>query len=217
MLTDTNIGFNKTNAVVEASLTYDVDLRNVAAPESTLTILHKNSAHEIHCSHWNVSGQIQGDEAYPINRCYWSYTRVYKQTGVALLESTPHAIPGEWMLLGKPVPAQVDELDEELAGVQGFGTLIVVPGGDTRITTFKFALPRAILSRQDATSQLYYRLHVQKQPGTLAVPLAIRIHLPGRAMLQFASMEGIQQEQSLLFKTDLRTDVDLELIFSLPD
>ena len=219
MVTDTNIGFNKTSAVVDVSLSYDVDLIDVASPESTLTLTHKNNASkDVPCIHWNT-GQITGEASYPINRCYWSYLRVYKQAGVELLDATPHAIPGDWMLLGQNVPARVDELDEELPGVQGFGTLLVVPGGRSRSTSFKFALPGTVLSAEDAgqsPSQHIYHLEVQKQPGTLAIPITIRIHLPNRAELKSTSTDAIIQDNDLLIKMDLRTDINLEVIFSLP-
>ena len=216
MVTDTNIGFNKTNAVVGLSLSYDVDLNDISAPESTLTLTHKNNASkDVPCIHWNT-GQITGEASYPINRCYWSYLRVYKQAGVELLDATPHAIPGDWMLLGQGVPARVDELDEELPGVQGFGTLLVVPGSGSLSTNFRFALPRTVLSAPDDSSQQTYHLKVQKQPGTLAIPVTIRIHLPNHASLKSTSTDAIIQDNDLLIKMDLRTDINLEVIFSLP-
>jgi hypothetical protein len=120
------------------------------------------------------------------------------------------------MLLGRGVPARVDELDEELTGVQGFGALLVVPGGESLSTSFRFALPITVLSAQGASNQLSYYLRIQKQPGTLAIPLTIRIHLPNRATLDSTSTGAIMQDQHLLVETDLRTDVELEVIFTVP-
>jgi len=216
MVTDTNIGFNKTSAVVDVSLSYDVDLNDISAPESTLFVTHKNNARQdVPCIHWNT-GEISGEESYPINRCYWNYLRVYRQAGVELLKATPHAIPGSWMLLGQSVPARVDELEEELPGVQGFGTLLVVPGGGSLSTSFKFALPGTLLFSQDASGQHIYRLKVQKQPGTLAIPITIRIHLPNRASIKSTPTAAIVQGKDLLIKLDLRTDIELEVVFNVP-
>jgi hypothetical protein len=218
MLTDTNVGFNKTNALVEVSLAYDVDLTDMSAPRGNLIVTHKNNAsQDVQCIHWD-SERVNGDLDYwyPINRCYWSYLRVYKQQGATLLEASPHAIPGEQLLLGQGVPPRVDELEEEIPGVRGFGTLLVVPGGQAWNTGFSFALPASVLAEAGAPGQLVYRLKVQKQPGTLAIPLTIRVHLPARASLISVSMEAIRQENNLLVETDLRRDVELELIFSLP-
>ncbi|MEP7133557.1 MAG: DUF4012 domain-containing protein [Chloroflexota bacterium] len=216
MTTDTNIGFNKTNALVNISLSYAVDLTDISAPQATLTVSHKNNAsRNVPCIHWN-SGQISGEERYPMNRCYWNYLRVYKEAGASLLDASPHAIPGEWMLLGQAVPARVDDLEEEIAGVRGFGTLLVVPGGQALETGFRFALPASVLVRKEGTNRYSYHLKVQKQPGTQANPLVIRIHLPNRSTLESISMTAIAQDTNLLIETDLRTDVEFDLVFSLP-
>jgi hypothetical protein len=216
MLTDTNIGYNKTNALVDVSLSYEVDLRDLVAPEASLTVTHVNHADPgVPCVQWSYQ-QSEKIEVYPMNRCYWNYLRVYKQEGVALLEASPHAIPGEWMLLGRGVPARVDELEEGIPGVQGFGTLLVVPGGQLVQTGFRFALPSSVLSNAGVSGQVIYLLKVQKQPGTLANPLTLRIHLPTGASLISASMDAIQQDNDLLVETDLRTDVSLEIVFSFP-
>lgn len=217
LVTDTNIGFNKTNAVVKTSLSYDIDLTDLSAPEGTLVVTHTNQARkDVPCIHWN-NGEITGEEQYPINRCYWNYLRIYKQEGVELLDASPHDIPGERMILGEPIPAQVDDLDEELDGVRGFGTLLVVPGGETMSTSFTFALPPDMLSAQDVSAQaeLTYRLTVHKQPGTLAIPILIRIHLPNRAAVKSISTEAVLQDNHLLIETNLQRDLELELVFSL--
>jgi hypothetical protein len=214
LVTDTNIGFNKTNAVVDVDLSYDVDLTDINTPEGILLVTHENHANrDVPCIQWD-SGEIKGEEWYPIDRCYWDYLRVYKQNGSTLLEATPHDIPAKWMLLGNAVPAHVDELDDELACAKGYGTLLVVPGGDSLDTSFRFDLPDTVISR--ASDAWMYRLRVQKQPGTLAHPLTIRVHLPAHATLVSSSMNAEVQDRNLLVQTDLRTDVELEVTFTLP-
>jgi len=216
MVLDTNVGFNKTNALVDSSLSYDVDLNDLSMPRASLLVTHSNRAREdVPCIQWN-SGEISGEKYYPVNRCYWNYLRVYKQQDAELLEASPHAIPGDWMALGKRVPARVDQLEEEIPGLRGFGTLLVVPGGQSWNTGFTFALPASVLAEAGAPGQLVYRLKVQKQPGTLAVPLTVRIHLPARATLISLSVEAVRQDKDLLIETDLRRDVEIELVFSLP-
>jgi hypothetical protein len=217
LVTDTNIGFNKTSAVVSVGLTYDVDLSDLDSPLATLTLTHQNNAREdIPCIQWD-SGKIKGEDLYPINRCYWSYLRVYKQAEVRLLSATPHAIPGEWMILHDNVPARVDLLaEEELPGVQGFGTLLVVPGGAALNTSFQFGLPPAAIPHEAASSAYTYHLKVQKQPGTLAHSLTVRIHLPNGAEIKLMPPEAVLQNNDLLLETSLRTDVELDVVFTLP-
>jgi hypothetical protein len=216
MVTDTNIGFNKTNAVVDVSLNYDVDLRNPGSPVGTLTLIHKNNAkRNVPCVQWD-SGFISEDEWYPIDRCYWSYERIYKQAGVKLLKATPHAIPGDWLILGENIPARVDVLEEDIPGVTGFGTLLVVLGGGTVQTTFQFGLPQEVLSFQSTTKEFTYHLKVQKQPGTLAHALTIQVHLPQQVELKFAPDGAVMQNNSLLLTKNLRTDAELDVVFGPP-
>jgi hypothetical protein len=75
-----------------------------------------------------------------------------------------------------------------------------------------------MLVSRDASGQeeLAYRLKIQKQPGTLAIPLVIRIHLPARAVLVSSSKEAVTQGNHLLIEANLQTDFHLELSFRLP-
>ena len=65
-------------------------------------------------------------------------------------------------------------------------------------------------------SQWSYHLKVQKQPGTLENALTIRIHLPSHATLKYAPPAMIVQNDNLLLETNLRTDVELDVVFTLP-
>lgn len=215
MTTDANIGFNKTNALVEVGLSYDVNLTDISAPTAALMTTHTNKAGNAQCAHSNARAAPE-DYLYPMDRCYWAYLRVYKQAGVELLDAAPHEIPAEWMLLERGVPARVDELHEEANGARGFGTLIVVPGGQSLNTSFEFNLPSSVISPAGAPNHYTYRLKVQKQPGTLAHPLAIRVHLPDRASVKTINMEALVEGEDLLIRTNLRTDVYLEVVFHVP-
>jgi hypothetical protein len=217
MTTDTNVGFNKTNALVDVSLSYNVDLTDVSTPKGSLVLTHKNNAsREVQCILFEIRQEKPDDYFYPMNRCYWAYTRVYKQSGVKLLDASPQLVPAEWDLLGQTVPARVDKLDETISGIQGYGTFLVVPGAQSLQTGFDFALPATVLSREDNPDRYTYRLKVQKQPGTLANPLTIRVHLPNRSHVESVNMDALVQGDDLLIETDLRRDVYLEVVFNVP-
>lgn len=216
MTTDANIGFNKTNALVDVSLSYNVDLSDLSAPVGALVLNHKNnSSRDVECIHFDTS-RLPDDYIYPMDRCYWAYLRVYKQSGAELLNASLHEIPAKWMLLNRRVPARVDELDEEIAGVRGFGTLLVVPGGQSLSTGFEFSLPDSVVLNEAGSDRLTYRLKVQKQPGRLADPLVIRIHLPNRSQVETVNLEALVQGDDLLIETNLQTDVYLEVVFHVP-
>ena len=208
---DANIGFDKTNAVVETALIYDVDLENLDRPVGALTITHQNHASSgVECLQWGTE-RPAGEENYPIDDCYWNYMRVYVPSGATLLDATPQHVPDEWMVWSDGLDAPVDQLDEELEGLQGFGTLMVVPGGSTQLNNFRYQLPEGALTGDG--KQTRYRLQVKKQPGTIAIPLTIRIHLPAGAVLESASLPGLRQGSDMLIETDLSTDADLEVVF----
>jgi hypothetical protein len=213
MAVDTNVGFNKTNAVVTANMVYDVDLTKPSAPIGSLTIIHANNATAIICKQWNKI-RLPGEEDYPITDCYWNYMRIYMLTGTKLLDATPQFVPANWMLIKQDVPARVDTLDEGIPGVQSFGTLQVVPGGESVNTTFHFSLPASIV--QSGIGQSIYHLLVQKQPGTLAEPITIRVHLPNNASVLSAPKGAVVQGQNVLYQTNLKTDLEFEVVYHIP-
>ena len=213
---DSNIGFNKTNAVVDTVLAYDVNLTDMSVPSSELLVSHTNhAAADVPCVQWTVDFQVNGDYNYPVDRCYWDYIRIYLPQATRLLSATPQAIPDAWMILNRHVPPSVDVLDEVLTGLQGFGTMVVVPGGQTQNTGMRFALPAGRVLSQDANQVFTYRLTIRKQPGTLAVPLTIRIHLPGNAKLETTSPDWTVEGSNIMLQTDLKVDLQLEIRFGI--
>ena len=218
MVVDSNIGFNKVNALVDEKLTYEVDLSNLDAPIGNLTVVHTNAASkDVPCKQWGLSSQ--NSYANLMNRCYWNYLRVYKPAGTQLLDAAPHAVPGEWMILGESVPARVDMLDLYNGGVnntQAFGTLLVVPGGTSLETSFQFLLPSNVIVSTNSTRIKVYQLRAQKQPGTLALPLEIRIRLPAGAKILDTTPEAKREVDGLYFDTDLWKDVVIKIVFQMP-
>ncbi len=216
MVVDSNVGFNKTNAVISTNLVYDVDLTDPSAPTAYLTVAHRNGSLLMDtCKHWDKV-HLPGQEKYPIDDCYWDYLRVYAPEGAELLESAAQDIPAAWMIQEIPVDARVDALEEEeIPGLQAFGTMLVVPGGRTVQTGLGWSLPPGILARDLETAPLDYRLTVKKQPGTVAIPITIRLHLPAGARVESAPAGALLQANDLLFSADLRRDLLLQVRFSL--
>lgn len=217
MVVDSNIGFNKTNAMVESNLSYNVDLTSPLSPKASLTVFHINNAAEIvFCKHWNKV-RAEGEQEYPVTDCYWNYMRVYMKEGTKLLEATPQSVPDNWMILKQENPGQVNVLEEEIDGVQGFGTLQVLLGGQSLSTSFQFALPADILSvGSGGSGQMVYRLKVQKQPGTSTVPITIRVHLPKDALIETVPIGAFVHDTDILYETNLRVDIEFEVVFSVP-
>jgi hypothetical protein len=218
MVVDANVGYTKSNAVLDTSLFYDLDLTEQSSPKGMLAVTQTNNAPAtITCL---AGGKMEGstaEQTYPMELCYWGYLRVYKTPGTKLVESTPHGIPASQMLLERAVPTRVDYLnDYEPEKLWAFGTLVLVPAGQSVITKFEFALPVSVFSQASDAKHIVYKLKVQKQPGTQAVPLTIQIKLPKYAIVTSAPSGAIQQGSSLSLVTNLRKDVNMEIIFVLP-
>jgi len=136
--------------------------------------------------------------------------------GTQLLDAVPQPIPAGWLIRRVRVPAKVDVLQEEIPGVQGFGTLQVVPIGESLTASFRFALPAGILESGPGSGQATYHLRVQKQPGTLAVPITFRFHLPNNATIRSIPNGASVQAKNVFLETNLRTDLDLAISFQIP-
>lgn len=223
MVVDSNVGFNKTNAVVNASLSYDVDLTRLESPRSQLAVLHQNNASaEAPCRpypYFDLTGLpaalIQKD--YPIDRCYWDYLRIYTLADAELLGASAQTVPADWTIMGRSVPPQVDVLKEEkLDGLRGFGTFKVVPGGQSLASSFRFALPASVLTRGADARQWAYRLKVQKEPGTIETAIVVRVHFPNGATVQSVPPGAVVEGQNVLLQSALATDLHLEFVFLLP-
>lgn len=212
---DANIGFNKTSALVDLRIIYDVDLTDLTRPVGRLSVIHTNrSRSDVQCLQWGGQ-RATGEEDYPVNACYWNYMRIYKPAATQLLDATPQRVPANWMVLDHGVARGVDVLDEDLSGLQGFGTLMVVPGGGSVTNEFEFSLPGAILEAASDTDEIVYHLKVDKQPGTIAIPLTVRIHIPNGSFLDPLPAGAIVEGNHLLFETNLSVDVVLKVSFQV--
>lgn len=217
LVLDSNIGFNKANAVIETSLIYDVNLTDLEHPQSNLAVLHTSTANSmIPCVQWSGYRLDPNEKYYPTNRCYWDYMRIYTPIGTSLLDSNPQTIPADWMIRRQTVPAQVDLLDQEFDDLQGFGLLKVVPGDETLISNLQFALPTSVVASAEDGKTYIYRLRVQKQAGTVAHPLTLRVHLAKQVEVLSVPAGAIIQGSDILIETDLRLDREFEIRFQYP-
>jgi len=77
-------------------------------------------------------------------------------------------------------------------------------------------LPSDILRFESGSNQTAYHLKVQKQPGTAAVPITIRVHLPKGALIESIPAGAVIQDNNILFQSNLRTDIEFEVVFTIP-
>ena len=195
MVVDTNMGFNKVNPYVEQRLDYAVELDSNGSAIAHLSAIYSNTAtvRLAECVHGPVYGKTYDDM---MQRCYWDYVRVY-------------APLGSTALLGPDSPEWETATDGDKTT---FATLFVVAPGDAESLTLDYLLPAGIVTHQGKTST--YRLLLQKQAGTAAIPLQLSLALPAGARLSTSTPPPNSVDSNrLVFDLLLDKDQTLEVSY----
>jgi hypothetical protein len=213
MVVDTNLGFNKANALVTTELTYVVDLVDLVRPQARLTVRHHHplEPRDAPCQH-----QPRYDETYAqmMERCYWDYLRVYVPLSSTLVDATPRAIPASALLSQRPNPAHVTIGPAE-KGRNVFSTLLLVRPSETVETSFVYNLSQEVLQAQG--QEIAYALLIQKQPGTHATPVQVQVRLPeGSKLVRSEPAPASQTRSTLEYRLELRRDLVVRLVLSRP-
>lgn len=211
---DANVGFNKVDPIVQRAIDYRVDLHNPNQGHAAAVVRYLNQSPS------QPEPCIQGAEerlTYEegLVGCYWDYVRFYVPEGSQLLEAERAPLPpGSLLARHGFVPLGDAGPDNGPAekGKSAFGLFFVVPPGEARDVQLGWQLPMGIVTHdQDG---LHYRLTVQKQSGTPAVPLTVVVQLPPGAQVVEAIPEpaGIQ-DGAVSFDLSLATDQQIEIAF----
>ncbi len=160
-LVDTNMGYNKVDAVLQRSLAYTVTWPDgPAAPalaEAAVTYVHPQEAPGYVCDPRPCYGNNYADM---IKRCYFDYVRLYVPAGSELIE-----IAG----------VEPDSVDAGLGenGTQVFAGFFQMLPGAEHVVRFRYRLPPQITPPG-------YTLLVRRQSG--AGPLPLRVDVNGRTL-----------------------------------
>ena len=155
-LVDTNMGYNKVNAVVKPVLDYTVtwpaDTTQPGLATATITYTHPITQPDPVCQATPYYGETYADM---IERCYFNYVRLYT--------------PGGSKLIG------VEGVDpDSVSSGRGehnlrlFAGYFILHPGEQRVVTFRYALPAHL--KPDG-----YTLVMQRQSGASPLPLTVRI------------------------------------------
>ena len=225
MFVEANMGYNKSNAVIETGLAYTVDLTNPAVPSGSLIIDQTNHSKVVtSCVPYQASefytlpstpGEIR-EPIYIMDYCHWGYLRIYTPAGTKLVHSNPSEIPAEATMLGEMIPARTDDLDNEgIPGAQVFGILAVTPTQQTTKTEFGYLLPANVLSKDEQNGLWTYHIKVQKQPGTLADAFSLTLQLPDGARIETATVPFEEVGGAWNAKMDLLRDLLISVSYGL--
>lgn len=147
---DSNVGYNKVNAVVRPALRYRVDAAD-SGLAATLTITYTHTAPagaEPVCDRTPRYGDSYDEMT---RRCYWNYLRVYTAGGSELLAA-------EGL---KKVTTEPGE-----RGTTVFAGDFVMSPAEVYVVTLRYRLPADLLAAP-------YRLFARKQAGTDAIPVTV--------------------------------------------
>jgi hypothetical protein len=209
LVVDSNLGYNKANAVVQESFAYTVTLG--PTPEADLTIVYTHTGQPAEgCVHQvpNYSGSIEYDSL--VQQCYWDYRRVYVPMGAELIEATRHPTQAGELITGRisdGAPSTTTENNKTM-----FGTLLIVPRGQRVESGLHYRVPLSVLTMNDQLLQ--YRLTWQKQAGVGDWPVRITVTWPKDYYLLSAQPQPIERtDRAAIFQFTL--DKDQEVLLNL--
>jgi len=189
LVVDSNVGWNKVNSLVQRTTNYSV------APQADGSLLadlelvyrHQGEASDQPCEHVARYGDSYEEM---MRRCYFNYIRVLVPAGAELLSAEGFE------------QDQVTVKSGERDTTQLAGSLIT-PSGATRSVRLSYRLPSGLLSDD------VYRLRVQKQPGTPALPVKVTLLAPPGEVWQPVAPGGQQTEEGVRVFFELSQDTEV--------
>lgn len=155
-LVDTNMGYNKVDAIMERSVAYQVDWPAGAEKpaQATVAVTYK---HPLSLANYDCDPRPHYGQSYDdmIARCYFDYVRLFAPGGSKLI-----GIEGV-------EPDSVNSQRGE-AGAEFFTGHFILQPGEQKTVVFQYQLPAWIKPET-------YGLVMQKQAGTLPLPIQIQV------------------------------------------
>ncbi len=213
LLVDSNLGFNKVDAVIERQVTYTIDLSNPDDPRATLVIEYLHTIEEeIPCIHEASYGT--GSYADMQKRCYWNYWRVYKTAGTQLLAANKTPVPGLWLLSNQDWDgnATIETSNHDTEVISGF---FVLGTNQSQNVSMQFVLPPSVLVH--TTKDVFlYQLTLQKQAGLEYLPVVLQVIPPPNFHLMDADGAWQFDQNSGLWSwsSNMTSSQNFELRFS---
>jgi hypothetical protein len=189
MVNNANIGGNKASQFVQESYRLETNITDDGTVENTLHITYQHN----------------GDWEWPSNAVF-NYQRIYVPLGSQLIESAAPEAEG-----GKE---GITEVYQDLGKTVFADYIRIYPGGTVNVS-YKYTLPYKV----GPADRMTYRSLIQKQPGTLDIPLERIITYDGFVIEPLhAGGELMQSEEDKVAGTlVLNTDHAYEIVFRKHD
>lgn len=190
MVVDSSLNSTKLNLVVQPNIQVDISLDDLGNARNTVTITYANEY-----TTWaqgvdpHLASLVVGAGTLTV---YGNYLRLLVPEGSTIQDvreqGTSVGPEAVWQEHGKTVLGRYFALTQDA----------------TKTLSFTYVVPSALDTSQDLFT---YRLLVQKQPGTAAIPLKISVESPNWAKAVSLELDGTSVESSSLeVSTDLRVD-----------
>ena len=204
LVVDSNMGFFKSNIVVERQLSYQVNIEHNGSVQAELTVDYQHTGEDNGqvCSQgakYNLETAVSYQNL--VNKCYWNYLRLYTPPGSQLLDASNHIVPGEAMLSGQPLSKRA-QTSSEIIGLTTFANFLLLPIAEHVTSYFTYQLPDNII-HPTANGQ-EYDLQIYKQAGTKSDTIRVMVQLPEGTQLTKAQPTPTHIEGNLVsFEFDL--------------
>lgn len=210
MVIDANMGFNKASVKVEEAINYQVTIDEHGRASGKVTLhYHHTSTKELD----RCVQEIKYGETYEehMDRCYWDYVRLYAPGGSRFLSANYTPVPAHSLLSGKATSG-APIVGPRQRGKEVFANFFVLPTGEERQLRFEYRLPGRVVRR--GPEGHHYSLLLQKQPGTIALPVHVEVTLPSWAQMVSSEPEPIEVNGGVVkYRLALSTDQSIELLF----
>jgi len=191
MLVDSNVGFNKVDAVIKRSIAYNVDLSHPEKPTAQLKIHYQHPIQQTYPCNQEVkySTPYQSMEM----RCYWDYWRVLTNAS-RLVKWQIEPVPAEQLMNGEAWSGKPDTGDGD-GGTQYTGGLLVLPTNQSKDVILQFDLP--VSAVQSLPHGFTYSLRVQKQSALPQLPFILKISIAANLTLLTQEKEWVQESDGV--------------------
>ena len=195
LVADTSIGSTKLHLILQKSVDVAIDLKEDGTAGTNVKYTLGNPFNE-----WKKGRDPKMVTALMLQGVYGSYTRVYAPI---------QAVLRDVRIDGKSSGAE--QANEEV-GKKAFGKAFSVLPGKTSSIEFSYDTPRVATA---IGKQRHYELYIQKEAGTAAILLDVKLSLPRGAELQEVRIDRKHYDGGLHVKTDLREDRTIEVTYKI--
>ncbi|HEX5368422.1 MAG TPA: DUF4012 domain-containing protein [Dehalococcoidia bacterium] len=196
LIADTSVNSTKLNLIMEPSARLDVALDGAGNASSLVTYATSNPLPQ-----WQQDKDPHLVSELMLDGVYGSYLRIYVPQQSHLQDVLLH---------GNSSGAEQNDVE---LGRAVFGRFFPVLPGQTGQVQFAYQTPG--VATQDKDGVWNYSLYLQKEAGTRATPITVRVTLPKGAEVVAASING-KSADGTTFNTDLLTDRQIEISYRLP-